>query len=246
MEALRRSDGVRREAAACWASTRATSATTSASTASTRTSRGNDRAGPSQRLERHAPAGRSPLSAAGGRAATPTGSRTEQVRFFHEHGYVKGGRVLEQAQIDALRAGLEDIRTGRNPRTAELYEIDEDYRADPDRNVFHFLGAWLIDEAFHDLLFHPADHGEGGAAPGRAAGPLLARPGLLQAAPPPRGGDLAPGLFVLDAGHPGRTRHLLDRPGRRHPRERLPALRAGQPPSGACCRGSPSRRTWTR
>jgi ectoine hydroxylase-related dioxygenase (phytanoyl-CoA dioxygenase family) len=80
----------------------------------------------------------------------------EDARFFRENGYVRGGRVLDEGQVEALRAGLEDIRTGRNPRTAELYEIDEDYRRDPDRNVFHFLGAWLIDEAFHDLLFHPA------------------------------------------------------------------------------------------
>jgi ectoine hydroxylase-related dioxygenase (phytanoyl-CoA dioxygenase family) len=80
----------------------------------------------------------------------------DAVRAFRENGYVRGGRVLDASQIEALRAGLEDIRSGRNPRTAELYEIDDDYRRDPDRNVFHFLGAWLIDEAFHDLVFHPA------------------------------------------------------------------------------------------
>src|SRR5512135_2381607 len=80
----------------------------------------------------------------------------EQVRFFHEHGYVRGGRVLEGAQIAALREGLEAIRTGRNPRTDELYEVDEDYRRAPEENVFHFLGAWRIDEAFHDLLWHRA------------------------------------------------------------------------------------------
>ena len=80
----------------------------------------------------------------------------EQVRFFHEHGYVQGGRVLSAAQIEALREGLEAIRTGRNPRTDDLYEIDEDYRRAPEANVLHFLGAWLIDEAFHDLLWHAA------------------------------------------------------------------------------------------
>jgi ectoine hydroxylase-related dioxygenase (phytanoyl-CoA dioxygenase family) len=80
----------------------------------------------------------------------------DEVRAFHESGYVRGGRVLDAPQIEALRAGLEDIRSGRNPRTAELYEIDDDYKREPDRNVFHFLGAWLIDEAFHDLVFHPA------------------------------------------------------------------------------------------
>jgi ectoine hydroxylase-related dioxygenase (phytanoyl-CoA dioxygenase family) len=80
----------------------------------------------------------------------------EAVRFFHDNGYVKGGRVLDEAQIQALRDGLEAIRTGANPRTGELYEVDDDYRRAPDQNVFHFLGAWLIDDAFHDLLWHPA------------------------------------------------------------------------------------------
>ena len=80
----------------------------------------------------------------------------EQVRFFAENGYVKGGSVLEPVQIEALREGLEAIRSGENPRIGDLYEVDEDYRTAPDRNVFHFLGAWLIDEAFHDVLFHPA------------------------------------------------------------------------------------------
>jgi ectoine hydroxylase-related dioxygenase (phytanoyl-CoA dioxygenase family) len=80
----------------------------------------------------------------------------DSVRFFHENGYVRGGRVLDDQQIAALREGLEDIRSGRNPRTRELYEIDEDYRRAPEANVFHCLGAWLIDEAFHDLLWHPA------------------------------------------------------------------------------------------
>lgn len=54
----------------------------------------------------------------------------EEVRF-EENGYVKAGRVLDDAQIAALCEGLEAIRSGRNPRISELYEIDEDYRRDP-------------------------------------------------------------------------------------------------------------------
>jgi ectoine hydroxylase-related dioxygenase (phytanoyl-CoA dioxygenase family) len=80
----------------------------------------------------------------------------ERVAFFHENGYVKGGPVLDERQLEALREGLEAIRLGENPRTGELYEVDEDYRRAPEENVFHFLGAWLIDDAFHDLLWHPA------------------------------------------------------------------------------------------
>jgi len=87
---------------------------------------------------------------------SPWALSEEQLSFFHEYGYVKGGRVLEEDQIEALREGLETIRLGENPRTEELYEIDEDYRRAPEKNLFHLLGAWLIDDAFHDVLWHPA------------------------------------------------------------------------------------------
>ena len=80
----------------------------------------------------------------------------EQVAFFHKNGYVKGGLVLDARQIGALREALERIRTEQNPRLDRLHEIDAAYREAPDRNVFHFLGAWLVEEAFHDILWHPA------------------------------------------------------------------------------------------
>lgn len=79
----------------------------------------------------------------------------EDVRAFHEKGYVRGPRVLDDRQIERLRAGLEEIRTGKNQRLGELYEVDAAYAAAPEKHVFHFLGAWMIDEAFHDILFHP-------------------------------------------------------------------------------------------
>jgi hypothetical protein len=80
----------------------------------------------------------------------------DAVTAYRERGFVAGPKVLDETQIETLRRALEDIRLGRNPRQAELYEIDADYLRDPDRNLFHFLGAWMIDPAFHDILFHPA------------------------------------------------------------------------------------------
>lgn len=80
----------------------------------------------------------------------------DQVTFFRENGYVRGPRVLDDHQIEVLRESLERIRRGVNPRTGELYEVDDDYVRAPEQNVFHFLGAWMIDEGFHDILFHPA------------------------------------------------------------------------------------------
>lgn len=80
----------------------------------------------------------------------------EQIAFFRQNGFVAGGRVLDDRQIAALREALERIYIGENPHLAQLYEIDDDYRKAPEKNVFHFLGAWLVEEAFHDLLWHPA------------------------------------------------------------------------------------------
>lgn len=91
-----------------------------------------------------------------------TGDRTpfklpdEQVRFYHDNGYLAGVKVLDDRQLQALRDAVEAIRAGKNPRLNELYEIDEAYRRAPDQAVFHFLGGWMIDEALHDILWHPA------------------------------------------------------------------------------------------
>ncbi len=80
----------------------------------------------------------------------------EQVAFFRENGFVKGGRVLDDRQLAALRESVELFWSGKNPRMHELYEIDQAWKDDPKKNLFHILGMWLIDEAFHDLLWHPA------------------------------------------------------------------------------------------
>lgn len=79
----------------------------------------------------------------------------EQVQFYRENGFVKGPRILDDHQIQVLRDSLERIRQGQNRRIEELYEVDEDYKKAPEQNVFHFLGAWMIDEGFHDILFDP-------------------------------------------------------------------------------------------
>ena len=80
----------------------------------------------------------------------------EQVRFFEANGYVAGIRVLEGPALEAVREAVERIRRGENAHLDLLYEVEEDYYRDPDRNAFHCLGGWLVEEALHDLVFHPA------------------------------------------------------------------------------------------
>lgn len=80
----------------------------------------------------------------------------EQVGFFHENGYVAGIQVLDDAQIEALRAELAGLFDPKCPGHELFYEYHSNESTDPSRVLFHALGAWRIAPGFHDLLWHPA------------------------------------------------------------------------------------------
>ena len=80
----------------------------------------------------------------------------EQVDFFHEYGYLQGVRILDNPQIEILRAELPALMDPANLAHNLFYEFHSNESADPDKVLFHALGAWRISPAFHDLLWHPA------------------------------------------------------------------------------------------
>ncbi|HVU90071.1 MAG TPA: phytanoyl-CoA dioxygenase family protein [Pirellulales bacterium] len=80
----------------------------------------------------------------------------EQVRFFHENGYVSGIQVLDDAQVEALREELARLFDPNCPGHEFFYEYHSNESTDPARVLFHALGAWRITAGFHDLLWHPA------------------------------------------------------------------------------------------
>lgn len=79
----------------------------------------------------------------------------EQRAAFHERGYLSPIQLLESAEVDALRARLEKIGERIHEFRPLLYEVEESWLERPDEVVLHFLGAWRVDELFHDLAFHP-------------------------------------------------------------------------------------------
>lgn len=81
---------------------------------------------------------------------------SEQVEFFHEFGYLKGIRVLTDAQVDGLRHQLTDLMDPAHPGHEFFYEFHSNESTDPDRVLFHALGAWRIEPDFHDLLWNKA------------------------------------------------------------------------------------------
>lgn len=79
----------------------------------------------------------------------------QQVAHFHARGYVAGTTVLDEDQIERLRAELATLVDGRHPAQSLFYEFNSNESADPSRVLFHALGAWRITPGLHDLLWHP-------------------------------------------------------------------------------------------
>ena len=80
----------------------------------------------------------------------------EQVSLFHEQGYLKGIKVLNDEQIDALRSELTALTNQSHEGNELFYEYHSNESKDANTVLFHALGAWRIEQAFHDILWNPA------------------------------------------------------------------------------------------
>ena len=80
----------------------------------------------------------------------------EQIEFFHTNGYLAGIRLLNEQQVEALRAELSDLSDPDHPGNHLFYEFHTNESTDPATALFHALGAWRIGPGFHDLLWNPA------------------------------------------------------------------------------------------
>jgi len=79
----------------------------------------------------------------------------EQVASFHENGYLAGVRMLDDEQVERLRTELTDLFDPAADGNDLFYEYHTNESADPDRVLFHALGAWRIKPGFHDILWNP-------------------------------------------------------------------------------------------
>jgi len=79
-----------------------------------------------------------------------------QVDFFHDQGYLSTVRILNDAQVDALREEVSQLANPTHPGNELFYEYHSNESSDPNTVLFHALGAWRISPGFHDLLWNPA------------------------------------------------------------------------------------------
>lgn len=80
----------------------------------------------------------------------------EQVEFYRENGYLAGIRLLNDEQVEVLRQELAGLVDPGHPGNELFYEFHSNESADPEKVLFHALGAWRITPGFHDLLWNPA------------------------------------------------------------------------------------------
>ncbi|MFO0979903.1 MAG: phytanoyl-CoA dioxygenase family protein [Planctomycetaceae bacterium] len=80
----------------------------------------------------------------------------EQLAFFDENGFVAGPRILNQVQIDHLRAELAMMTQPGHPGCEFWYEYHSNESKDPGTVLFHALGAWRIGVGMHDILWNAA------------------------------------------------------------------------------------------
>jgi hypothetical protein len=80
----------------------------------------------------------------------------EQVEFYRENGYLAGVRMLNDAQIEVLQKEVMDLVDPKHPGNSLLYEFYSNESADPQKILFHALGAWRVETGLHDILWHPA------------------------------------------------------------------------------------------
>jgi len=80
----------------------------------------------------------------------------EQVNFFHANGYLAGIRILNDEQVEVLRAELAQLIDPNHPGHQLFYEFHSNESTQPSTVLLHALGAWRITPGFHDLLWNPA------------------------------------------------------------------------------------------
>src|SRR5450432_3778179 len=145
------------------------------------------------------------------RTAAEYSLSNEQIEFFHEHGYLKGIRILSDEQVEVLRDELAGPLDARSEVRDLFYEYNSERVGRSESCVVPCPGRMADRARFSRSRVASCIHNPRGATSGRS-GAVLARPTLLQVGSSRRSRGMAPGLFLLDTHSASRSPHLLDWP----------------------------------
>lgn len=80
----------------------------------------------------------------------------DQIKFFEENGFINNIQVLTGQQVDSLNEELIRLQSLSEDENKLFYHIEHNESEDPDKVLFHAIGAWRITPGFHDLAWAPA------------------------------------------------------------------------------------------
>lgn len=80
----------------------------------------------------------------------------DQLSFYHTNGYLAGIPILSKSQVEILTTELEQLMDPVSSDNSLFYEFNLNESTEPNKVLFHALGAWRITTGFHDVLWHPA------------------------------------------------------------------------------------------
>ena len=80
----------------------------------------------------------------------------EQIDFFQENGYIAGIKILDEQQVDLLNEELVKLQSATGEERELFYHYESNESEDPNKVLFHAIGAWRVTPGFHDLIWSPA------------------------------------------------------------------------------------------
>jgi len=80
----------------------------------------------------------------------------EQVAVFKKDGFVKGIRILSEEQVNMLNEELVKLQSLNEEEKKLFYHYESNESEDPNKVLFHAIGAWRLTPGFHDLVWSPA------------------------------------------------------------------------------------------
>lgn len=80
----------------------------------------------------------------------------DQLHSFRENGYVAGIQIMSEEQVDLLNTELVRLQSATSEEKKLFYHYESNESEDPDKVLFHAIGAWRVTPGFHDLIWAPA------------------------------------------------------------------------------------------
>ncbi|MBO9620556.1 MAG: phytanoyl-CoA dioxygenase family protein [Niabella sp.] len=78
------------------------------------------------------------------------------VRSFEETGFISGIKILTNEQVNVLNSELATLQVATPEQRKLFYHYESNESEDPDKVLFHAIGAWRATPGFHDLIWSPA------------------------------------------------------------------------------------------